>query len=234
MGNRRISSDLKACALRLWEHGWDVEDICKALGVSRSSCYCWRSIFEEYGMVTRPPSPLVGCTRIITRALLTATEDLYAQDSDLYLGEVCTWLAVEHDIMISTSSLSCNPIQAGLTRKVLQKIASECDEIQHEDKNKRTYVQHYGGAPKTQQARIRDVFVHGDHYLLCAALTIEGYIAARAVKGSFDREEFYDYIAEDVLPHMNPYPQECSVFVLDNCRIHHSEDLVDLMESAGW
>jgi transposase-like protein len=41
MGNRKISSDLKECALRLWNAGWDIEDIYNALGVFRASIYRW-------------------------------------------------------------------------------------------------------------------------------------------------------------------------------------------------
>jgi transposase len=32
---------------------------------------------------------------------------------------------------------------------------------------------------------------------------------------------------------MNPYPDACSVLVLDNCRIHHNEALVELVHAAG-
>lgn len=135
MVNRRISDDLnlKECALSLWNHGWDLEDICEALGVSRASCYRWRKIVEEHGNVNRPPSPLVGRTRKITRAVLGAIEQLYSEDTDLFLDEVCMWLAVEHEIEISTSRLSRNLNDAGLTRKVLQKLALERDEARREE-----------------------------------------------------------------------------------------------------
>jgi len=39
MGNRKISNDLKECALNLWNWGWDLEDITDALLVSRSSLW---------------------------------------------------------------------------------------------------------------------------------------------------------------------------------------------------
>ncbi|KAG1745471.1 uncharacterized protein EDB91DRAFT_1270046, partial [Suillus paluster] len=115
MVNRRISSDLKECALQLWDHGWELKDISEALGISGRSCYRWRRIFEEFGTAMKPPSPLTGHTQTITRALLMAVEDLFATDSDLFLDEVCTWLAVEYNIIVSTSSLSCNLKNAGLT-----------------------------------------------------------------------------------------------------------------------
>ncbi|KAG2756832.1 hypothetical protein P692DRAFT_201698806, partial [Suillus brevipes Sb2] len=104
-------------------------DICEAFGVSERSCYRWRWIFEECSTATKPPSPLTGRTRTITRALLMAVKDLFAEDSDLFLDEVCTWLAIEHDIIFSTSTLSRNLKDAGLTRKVLRKLTSERDEV---------------------------------------------------------------------------------------------------------
>ena len=32
---------------------------------------------------------------------------------------------------------------------------------------------------------------------------------------------------------MNPYPEPCSVLVMDNCSIHKSEALRELVEAAG-
>jgi transposase len=32
---------------------------------------------------------------------------------------------------------------------------------------------------------------------------------------------------------MNPFPDERSVLVLDNCRIHHNEALTDFVHAAG-
>lgn len=32
---------------------------------------------------------------------------------------------------------------------------------------------------------------------------------------------------------MNAFPAERSVLILDNCRIHHNEALVDLVENSG-
>ncbi|OJA09376.1 hypothetical protein AZE42_09884 [Rhizopogon vesiculosus] len=113
MVNRRISENIKSCAVQLWNHGWDMEDI--------------------LSLLKKPPSPLVGRTRIIIRALMTAAEDLFAGDSDLFLDEACMRLAFQHNITMSPSTSSCNLTQAGLTRKVLQRLASERDEACRED-----------------------------------------------------------------------------------------------------
>ena len=39
MGNRQISKDIKLVTLKLWDQGWDIEDICNILGVSRASLF---------------------------------------------------------------------------------------------------------------------------------------------------------------------------------------------------
>ena len=105
MVNRRISPDLKLAALRLWDLGWDEIDIIQGLAVSHSSMYRWKALFEAIGDVVWPPSPLHGRTRIICRAVLTAVQDIYRAEPDLYLDELVFWLAVHHDIVISKSAL---------------------------------------------------------------------------------------------------------------------------------
>ena len=105
MVNCRISPDRKLCALHLWDHGWETEDICFALLISRRSLYRWRQIFAEHGSVTKPASPIIGAKRIINRAVLTAIHTIYTEDSDLYLDELCTLLAAEHGIIVSQSTL---------------------------------------------------------------------------------------------------------------------------------
>ncbi|KAG1731086.1 uncharacterized protein EDB91DRAFT_1058956 [Suillus paluster] len=225
MGNCKISSDLKECALKLWNVGWDIKDICDALGVSRASVYCWKAIFTEYDTVKHPPSPIRGqqlC--ILTRALMTACEDLFAEESDLYLDEVVMWLTLTHDISISVSTLCRNLKEAGLTQKLLHKLAVERDEQHHNE---------WREAMMGQQAPLTDVFVHGDHYSLVAAITTKSYVAAHVVEGSFNGETFLAFVAVKLLPYMNPFPGERSVLMLNNCRIHHNEELQELVWNTG-
>jgi len=35
----KLSSDMKECALKLWDQGWEIKEIVDALGVSCSSIY---------------------------------------------------------------------------------------------------------------------------------------------------------------------------------------------------
>ena len=91
-----ISPDRKLCALNLWDHGWEIEDICFAMMISCSSLFHWWRIFAEHGSVTHPQVSIMGLKQIINRAVLTAIQDIYQEDSDLCLDELCTLLAAEH------------------------------------------------------------------------------------------------------------------------------------------
>ena len=101
--------------------------------ISHSSLFHWRWIFAEHSSVTHPQVSIMGPKWIINRAVLTAIQDIYQEDSDLYLDELCTPLAAEHQIFVTTLTLSQNLIEARLTRKVLHKLAIEWDEILQED-----------------------------------------------------------------------------------------------------
>ncbi|KAJ7731439.1 hypothetical protein DFH07DRAFT_693500, partial [Mycena maculata] len=75
------------------------------LVVSRASLYRWKKSFQEIGSTTRPPSPLRGCPRIITQAILSACLNIYQKEPEVYLDELRWHLAMDHHIAISTSAL---------------------------------------------------------------------------------------------------------------------------------
>jgi transposase len=219
---RKISSDMKDCALRLWELGWSREDICSTLCVSQASLYRWAALFEEFGSATAPPPLIRGRPRIIGMVAMNTIREIYARNSTVYLDELQWHLAIFHDIAISTSALQETLERAGLTRKVLRKIATERDEvrraeflhnIQHgfsgtgdefvvvdeSSKNEHTLTRRYGRAPIGQDAILTAPFVRGDRYSLVAAMSKTGYLASRVVPGSLDSYEFFDFIVEEVV-----------------------------------
>ncbi|THU95223.1 hypothetical protein K435DRAFT_605534, partial [Dendrothele bispora CBS 962.96] len=60
-----------------------------------------------------------------------------------------------------------------------------------------------------------------------------GMIASRVVEGSFTHDEFLVFLERNLLPVMNPYPGPRSVILLDNARIHHSDQVTELVEAHG-
>ena len=97
-----LGNGLKSCCVTWFDLPLDIVD---TLGISRPSIYRWQAIFEQHGSVIRQPIAPKGSERIITRAVLTAVHTLFETDSDLYLDELVLWLAIEHNIAVSISTL---------------------------------------------------------------------------------------------------------------------------------
>ncbi|KAJ7303151.1 hypothetical protein DFH08DRAFT_826006 [Mycena albidolilacea] len=205
-GTRRISPNIKECALSLWELSWDRSAICSTFLMSQASL---AQIFEEFGSVNPPPPLIMGRPRIIGLAALTAIKEIYTRHADTYLLELQWWLVIHHDIQISISALQETLECTGLTRKLLHKIAVECEHerrreflytIQHgfsgtgcefvtvdeSSKNEHDVAGHYGCAPIGMLADFEDVFIHGIRYTLVGAMGMDRYIAQRVVEGSLD------------------------------------------------
>ncbi|KAF9489770.1 hypothetical protein BDN71DRAFT_1401138, partial [Pleurotus eryngii] len=67
---------------------------------------------------------------------------------------------------------------------------------------------------------------------LVAAMGLEGYLATCVVEGFVDGDEFMDFIINK-LPKMNCFPLLNSVLIMDNCAIHKSTILCELIEDQG-
>ncbi|KIO03989.1 hypothetical protein M404DRAFT_144226 [Pisolithus tinctorius Marx 270] len=67
-------------------------------------------------------------------------------------------------------------------------------------------------------------------YSILPAITLDGIITYDIIEGTVDGEQFLRFLKEHVMPFTNPYPGPCSVIIMDNCRIHHGEEIRKLVE----
>ena len=83
-----------------------------------------------------------------------------------------------------------------------------------------------------------------------ALLTLDGIVACKAVKGSMTKDLFLEWLEYNIvsapiliahqisqilvqLPKCSPFPGPLSVLVMDNAKIHHSMDVLELCEHFG-
>ncbi|KIK18459.1 hypothetical protein PISMIDRAFT_84191, partial [Pisolithus microcarpus 441] len=62
-------------------------------------------------------------------------------------------------------------------------------------------------------------------YSIIPTIMLDGIIAYDIMQGPVNMERFLKFLKEQVMPFTNPYPGPRSVLVMDNCRIHHGEDI---------
>ncbi|KZV59854.1 hypothetical protein PENSPDRAFT_567162, partial [Peniophora sp. CONT] len=226
---QHISEDRKWCAMQLWEQGWPMEDICSSLKVGQSSVYRWLGILEEFGTVIAPPARPRGRPSLLSRLIVNDLVDIFVDpvsgSQASYLDELQLHLALKFDLNVSTATIDRHLTAAGITRKLLHKIAKERNEADHE----RDCYRRYGRSLRGMRADSMEPFDRGTRVSLVAGIDKTGYIAARAIEGALDGKAFYDFIVDEVLPQMNAFPAERSVLILDNCNIHHSEMLREVV-----
>ena len=93
----------------------------------------------------------------------------------------------------------------------------------------------YGYALCGERAVCRRLLVRGKRVSAIAALSTEGLVALELTDGSVDGDTFYDFVRGSLIPEMNPFDgcSPMSVAVMDNCSIHHTDDIAELFRSAG-
>ncbi|EIW58335.1 uncharacterized protein TRAVEDRAFT_124639, partial [Trametes versicolor FP-101664 SS1] len=67
-------------------------------------------------------------------------------------------------------------------------------------------------------------------FSLLPALSLDGIIALDIFEGSVNKERFIAFVHGELAPKLTPYPGPRSVVVMDNCAIHHDEEIRQIVE----
>jgi len=60
----------------------------------------------------------------------------------------------------------------------------------------------------------------GKHISILALYGIHGFIDFDYVEGGYTADEFVSAVQFMIVPHLRPYPEDNSVFVINNCTVH--------------
>jgi hypothetical protein len=89
--------------------------------------------------------------------------------------------------------------------------------------DERTLERRYGRAPRGQRAVVEKYFKRKrKRWSLILSIDINGYLPYLLTQESVTKESFTKFVIEEILPVMNPFPQERSILCMDNAKIHHS------------
>lgn len=214
-----ISADMKRRALQLLDEGYELPQIAYILGISSKSISRWQDNYDTHGRVNLP-SFLRGRHRTLSGNVIDELRELIEESPDLFLDEIGSWLALFHDVQISTTALHDNLRDLGLSRKVMRRAATERDDqlraqwmydflstytaeqmvvLDESSKDDRTLIRKYGRSTSGDNAILQVSLDRGVRYSILPALTIEGYISVRAIEGSINGEEFFDFVVNDLV-----------------------------------
>lgn len=93
MGNRRISADVKICAMQLYERGLlTINDIIDCVGFSCSTFFCVLKLYQETGHIVNDPSLSRGRPRILHHDNITYLLQLIRLHPDWFLDKLLSLL----------------------------------------------------------------------------------------------------------------------------------------------
>ncbi|KAF7348782.1 Transposase domain-containing protein [Mycena venus] len=254
MPGRVVQYQVKLAVMNLFERDiLPLKDILEICGFSESTFWRTRKLWRETGWVEKPKSHIRGRRRILHRDDLDYIMNLVKLRPDWFLDELLTLLKHNRFISVHFTTIFRELERMGMSRKKLKKIAAERNENVRNDylrriseypaeylgfldetsKNDRTLSRGYGRAKKGHRARKKEKFVRGTRLTATGLLTVDGMMANTVVEGSMKRADYLEFIEYEVMPLTTPFPGPLSVLVMDNARIHHGEEILELAERFG-
>ena len=85
------------------------------------------------------------------------------------------------------------------------------------------------------RAECHRLLVHGQRISAIAAIASDGLTAVELKTGSVNSDCFVDFARGNLIPNMQPFngTNPKSIAVMDNCSVHHVQEVYDLFKSAG-
>jgi transposase len=238
-----------------WQLNQPIPEIAVAIGVSERTAWYWHSNITKYGSIRKPRQLPLGRPHKLSVADEKALLQELRSAGWMYLDEMVQWLVVERGVQVSIATVS-SLLKANQWSSKSLKLQSDrqddvlrteyvqdmrkyaADDLIFLDEtlvNEKTGWRTRGYAPIGSPARYRANIDRGKTFSVLPALDIDGYLPCTEIKrGYFNREEFIDWIKNNLLPAIaEKYGVRLMVVVLDNVSIHIGTEIIDLIERAG-
>ncbi|GES82391.1 hypothetical protein SCP_1202740 [Rhizophagus clarus] len=149
----------------------------------------------------------------------------YSRKTDSYLDELVKEIENRINKTISTSTLSRYLDYCGSQYRPDQLIF-----IDESSKDEKTLNRSYGYSNRGCKLQHNVIFLREKRYTILSALLLDGYIAVDIIEGNCNKERFKDFILSKVIPQIYPFPGPNSVLIMDNAKIHHNNDFINIVQ----
>ena len=233
------------------DHGF--QKIASNLNISVGTAYNIFKLFEATGEVDHKPQPK-------RERKLDSHHEIYIigmilDCPILQLSEIASKVQEISGTVVSTSTLCKLLASYGMTRKKVQHVALQrCLDLRasfmanvftfskemfvwvdETGSNMKDMLRKYGYALRGERAICHRLLVRGQRISSISAMSTEGMLAVELTTNSVNREKFFDFVRGSLIPEMLPFDgcNPKSIAVMDNCSIHHVQEVADLFNSAG-
>lgn len=243
----------------IWQRlgmGLSFREIARNLSIATSTAFAAFRRFEETGEISGKKQPARESLRRLEARDEIFIVGLVLENPSLYLQEMCRDVADVLGKQVSAPTICRVLARHGFTRKKIQQVAKQRNaslraafaaEIMHcfhrnmlvwvdeTGCDRRSHIRKCGYAFRGEAPVYHRILHRGERISSIAAMSVDGVIALESHKGSVNAEVFADFIRGSLVPQMRPFDGESptSVVVMDNCSIHHTELVMDLLKEAG-
>ena len=240
----RLSKPQLARVDQLIRQGKKPQYIANEVGSSRRHIENLALRILVFNSIENPQLRARGRRRVFNEQMKEELGWLLVQRSDLYQEELQFYFLDHWNVWISQPTVSRAISSLDLTWKRNQfKAAQQSEDLRllylqrlqtltanhlvfadESSMSGKTLDRKYGYAPKGLPSVVTREKRQSQRYSLLPAYTIKGYLPdPLVVKGAVDGDQFVDWLINCVLPQMNPFPEDQSVLIIDNCSTHRSE-----------
>ena len=233
--------------------GLETCQVAANLGVDYSTVWRIVKLFRETGDVQKKKQP--GAVKALTSVaeLITISEVL--EHPGIMLHEFQAKLLELTGIDVCLSTI-CRFLQrSGFSRQKLKIVAIQREDflraqftsdvsvyepemlifLDETGSDKRNTIRKHGYSLKGKPLVSHELMVRGERISAIAFMSMNGMLDCKTVRHSVNGDTFYEFIQATLLPHLmtfngtNPH----SVVIMDNCSIHHINDVVQMINQIG-
>lgn len=205
--------------------------------------------------MTKRPYPVERSYRIITEPVKFFIFYLVLQKPGILLREITNEIRETLGLNVSESAVCKVLKKTGFSRQKLALSALQRDDalrkqfvedvsLYHRESlifvdetgtDSMDAIRRYGYSLRGRPLKAQKLLVRGEHVSAIVAMSMEGIIALKIVRGGVGGDEFYQFTCDSLLQHLMPYngTTKHSIIILDNCSIHHVNEVSEVFKDAS-
>ena len=233
--------------------GLSFRDIAKRLQIGLGSAYRMYRRFVQTEQFSASPRSSRPHTRKLDELHELYVIGLLVENPGLYLDEIKLKIKDATRLTVSGSTI-CRVLQRhGYTRKKILQVAKQrCTAyrgafmaevfqyprnffvwVDETGSDNRDQIRKFGCALQGLPPVYHRLLVRGTRVSTIAAISSEGLLIYEMVTGTTNGETFLDFVRGSLIPTMQPFPAPASILIMDNCSIHHIQEVTDILQQAG-
>ena len=233
--------------------GHSREAIASSLNIDTSTVKRILSLFATSGDVSKKPYPADRAYRKINEPVQHFILYLVLDRPGIYLREIVTEVSTVLGLDITESAVCKFLKKAGFSHHKLATYALQRDDTLRAqyasdvslyqrdsllfiDETARDAVRKYGYSLRGKPLKCQKLLVRGEHLSCIVAMSMQGIVAIKVTRGSVDGDTFYNFVCTSLITKLMPFNNGMnpnSVVVLDNCSVHHVDEVSQALDDCG-